>query len=66
MALYKALGVLGLKSYHMNEVFMNGEKDMNLLADALDASLLGRGKPYGRAEFDKWFCGYDVCGTYTA
>lgn len=33
---------------------------MGILEEALNAKYFGVGKPYGKAEFDKWFADYDV------
>ncbi|KAH7321822.1 P-loop containing nucleoside triphosphate hydrolase protein [Rhexocercosporidium sp. MPI-PUGE-AT-0058] len=63
MSLWVALKKLGYNTYHFMEV---GEpdniKDQHLLCwrEALEAKVLGKGKPYGREEFDK------VLGRYSA
>ena len=38
----------------------NGVAHMEIFEEALNAKYFGIGKPYGRAEFDKWFADYDV------
>ncbi|KAI0018421.1 hypothetical protein F4780DRAFT_751491 [Xylariomycetidae sp. FL0641] len=60
LGIYRALGVLGLKAFHMVEVFDGGLDGVNILLEGLEYPLSGRGKPYGRKEFDKWFAKYDV------
>ncbi|KAI1421499.1 hypothetical protein F5Y12DRAFT_800896 [Xylaria sp. FL1777] len=59
-SLYQALNMLGYKSYHMAEVVKGGERQMALFEEALRCKYLGGGKPYGKAEFDKWLAEYDV------
>ncbi|KAI0108866.1 hypothetical protein GGR51DRAFT_513390 [Nemania sp. FL0031] len=59
-SLYQALGMLGYKAYHMAEVVTSGLTHMNLFEEALRCKYLGAGKPYGKAEFDKWFADYDA------
>ncbi|KAI2777326.1 P-loop containing nucleoside triphosphate hydrolase protein [Daldinia loculata] len=58
--LYLALKLLGFKPYHMAEVIKAGPQALHILSDGLRAEMLHEGKPYGRAEFDKWFADYDV------
>ncbi|KAI1657855.1 P-loop containing nucleoside triphosphate hydrolase protein [Daldinia decipiens] len=58
--LYLALKLLGFKPYHMVEVVKTGPQAVNILNDGLKADMFHQGKPYGRAEFDKWFADYDV------
>ncbi|KAI0594554.1 P-loop containing nucleoside triphosphate hydrolase protein [Biscogniauxia sp. FL1348] len=58
--LYLALKKLGFKPYHMVEVMDAGPAAMQTLLDGFDAEFLHVGKPYGRAEFDKWFAKYDI------
>lgn len=45
----------------MYEVVNGGITHMNLFEEALRCKYLGAGKPYGKAEFDKWLANYDVC-----
>ncbi|GAW27043.1 putative NAD dependent epimerase protein [Rosellinia necatrix] len=59
-SLYQALGMLGYKPYHMAEVVKGGPTQMGLFEEALRCKYLGAGKPYGKAEFDKWLAEYDV------
>jgi hypothetical protein len=33
---------------------------MEIAEEAVAAKYLGQGKPYGKAELDKWFWDYDV------
>jgi hypothetical protein len=37
-----------------------GTSHMSVLEEAVKAKYFGIGKPYGKAEFDKWFADYDV------
>ena len=56
-----ALSKLGLKSYHMSEVFMNRKKGhFDYWLEALRAKYEGCGKPYGPEEFKRIFTDYDV------
>ncbi|KAI0182398.1 hypothetical protein EV127DRAFT_449680 [Xylaria flabelliformis] len=59
-SLYQALQMLGYKAYHMAEVVKGGELQMALFEEALRCKYLRAGKPYGKAEFDKWLAGYDA------
>ncbi|TRX91465.1 hypothetical protein FHL15_007689 [Xylaria flabelliformis] len=58
-SLYQALEMLGYTAYHMAEVVKGGELQMALFEEALRCKYLRAGKPYGKAEFDKWLAGYD-------
>ncbi|KAI5868337.1 hypothetical protein GGS23DRAFT_23002 [Durotheca rogersii] len=58
--LYLALKKLGFKPYHMVEVMRTGPSAVRILNEGLDAEIFHRSKPYGRAEFDKWFANYDI------
>ncbi|KAF3060882.1 putative nad dependent epimerase protein [Daldinia childiae] len=58
--LYLALKLLGFKPYHMAEVLKTGPQALHILNDGLRAEMFHEGKPYGRAEFDKWFADYDI------
>ncbi|KAK5994502.1 hypothetical protein PT974_04979 [Cladobotryum mycophilum] len=60
LSLYRALKVLGYKPYHTYEIFTNGTTHMNMYEEALRCKYLGAGKPYGKAEFDKWLADYDA------
>lgn len=51
--------MLGYKTYHMIEVLWGGPLQMALFEEALRCKYLGGGKPYGKAEFDKWLAEYD-------
>lgn len=57
--MYQALQMLGYKPYHMYEV-VQSTAHMGIFEEALNAKYFGVGKPYGKAEFDKWFAEYDV------
>ncbi|KAI1470287.1 P-loop containing nucleoside triphosphate hydrolase protein [Daldinia caldariorum] len=58
--LYLALKRLGFKPFHMAEIIKAGPEQVELLNDGLYAEMFHEGKPYGRAEFDKWFADYDI------
>lgn len=56
-----ALQKLGLKPYHMIEAVANRDKgDLECWREAVQAKFDGVGKPYGRAEFDKFLGDYEV------
>jgi hypothetical protein len=55
--------MLGYRPYHMYEVVSGGVTQMSILEEAVNAKYNGIGKPYGKAEFDKWFADYDVSHT---
>ncbi|KAI0160780.1 hypothetical protein GGR57DRAFT_456287 [Xylariaceae sp. FL1272] len=59
-SLYQALKMLGYKPYHMYEVVTLGALHMNLFEEALRCKYMNGGKPYGKAEFDKWLANYDT------
>lgn len=61
LSLYHALRILGYKTYHGAEVMAHGTSHLEIFEEALKAKHFGIGKPYGKAEFDKWFAEYDVC-----
>lgn len=52
--------MLGYKPYHMYEVVQQGITHLQLFEESLRCKYLGAGKPYGKAEFDKWLANYDV------
>ncbi|KAI0125479.1 hypothetical protein BJ170DRAFT_433661 [Xylariales sp. AK1849] len=58
-SLYQALKMLGYRPYHMYEVVNGGTTHMLILEEAMRAKYYGNGKPYGKAEFDKWFADFD-------
>ncbi|KAL7931880.1 hypothetical protein V8C35DRAFT_104578 [Trichoderma chlorosporum] len=59
-SLYQALLMLGYAPYHMYEVLSHGVTHLRLFEEALRCKYLGAGKPYGKAEFDKWLANYDA------
>ncbi|KAI0473578.1 TLD-domain-containing protein [Xylariaceae sp. FL0804] len=59
-SLYQALKMLGYQPYHMYEVVCGGTTHLSLFEEALRFKFLGGGKPYGKAEFDKWLANYDT------
>ncbi|KAF3479744.1 uncharacterized protein GIQ15_06720 [Arthroderma uncinatum] len=61
-----ALKVLGLKSYHWNEVFKNQKNGhVQLWLDAMNAKYHGKGKPFVGEDFDTMLWDYDVNGSNT-
>ncbi|KAH8649866.1 hypothetical protein BX600DRAFT_528863 [Xylariales sp. PMI_506] len=60
-SMYQALQILGYKPYHMYEI-VNDPLDLHkaIYEEALRCKYFGEGKPYGKAEFDKWFAEYDA------
>lgn len=60
LSLYKAMKILGYKTYHGAEIMANGVSHMEIAEEAVAAKCLGQGKPYGKAELDKWFWDYDA------
>jgi hypothetical protein len=58
-SIYQALNVLGYRTYHFYETCMVGITHMDVLTEAMRAKYLGIGKPYGKAEFDKWLGNYE-------
>ncbi|KAI0021296.1 hypothetical protein F4780DRAFT_778809 [Xylariomycetidae sp. FL0641] len=60
LGLYLALKQLGFQPYHMWEVIDRGANEIRILKEGMLAETFHEGKPYGRAEFDKWLADYDV------
>jgi Sulfotransferase domain len=60
LSLYTALQMLGYRPYHMAEAIQNADVDMPCWAEGIEAKLLGKGKPWGREEFDKLTGKHDV------
>ncbi|KAH7120290.1 hypothetical protein B0J13DRAFT_457004 [Dactylonectria estremocensis] len=60
MALFTALQRLGYKPYHMTVAMGSPKTNLGLWCEALHAKFSGRGKPWGRAEFDKILGDYDA------
>ncbi len=61
LALADALGQLGVDPiYHMREVANNKHQD--LWVEAIDAKFEGKGRVWGRQEFDQILAGYEVRG----
>ena len=55
--------MLGYKTFHSKQVFATeSSTNMRVFEEALRSKYLDdSSKPYGKAEFDKWFAEYDVC-----
>ena len=60
IALYTALNMLGYKSYHCAEIRLTAPGTYDLWNEALRAKYHGKGKRYGKAEFDKLLGDYSV------
>ncbi|KAK7418457.1 hypothetical protein QQX98_003949 [Neonectria punicea] len=59
VGLWKALKVLGYKSYHMTDT-IGSVAHMNMFREALEPRAFGRGEAWTRHEFDKWLGDYDA------
>ncbi|KAH0489908.1 hypothetical protein TgHK011_001400 [Trichoderma gracile] len=59
-SLYQALNKLGYSAYHMYEVLLTGTTHLAIFEEAIRCKYQGAGKPYGKAEFDKWLANYDA------
>jgi len=60
-AMKNAFNTLGYKSYHASEIRSSGvPKAMMCWKQAIQNKYLGKGKPYGKAEFDKLLKNYSV------
>jgi hypothetical protein len=46
--------------YNMGQVVQNGYPHLKMFHEALQIKRTGQGKPYSRADFDKWTWNYDV------
>jgi hypothetical protein len=46
---------LGYNPYHLLTTWNNGIEHIKIAREGLEAKMDGKGKPYGREEFDKWF-----------
>jgi hypothetical protein len=60
-SLCSALDTLGYKTYHMEENIKNPRRFFPLWIEALSAKFKNKGRPFGKAEFDKIFADYDAC-----
>lgn len=58
LGLWQALKTLGYTPFHISELLPYGFQQMRALQEAIVAN--DTDKPFGRAEFDKLFAGYDV------
>ncbi|KAF7545360.1 hypothetical protein G7Z17_g9222 [Cylindrodendrum hubeiense] len=59
VGLWKALKVLGYKSYHMTDT-IGSIAHMKMFREALEPRSFGRGEPWKRHDFDKWLGDYDA------
>lgn len=59
-SLYTALKMLGYNPYHMVEAAKNANIDMPCWIEGLEDKFQGKGKPWGRVEFDKLMGACDV------
>ncbi|CVL10637.1 uncharacterized protein FPRN_12769 [Fusarium proliferatum] len=60
MALTMALKQLGYTPYHMSLSLSGPKTNLGLWREALDTKFYGKGKPWGREEFDKILGPYDA------
>ncbi|KAM0201818.1 hypothetical protein ACHAPA_009556 [Fusarium lateritium] len=60
MAVFTALKQLGYTPYHMSVAIGSPKTNLSLWREALDAKFYGKGKPWGREEFDKILGFYDA------
>ncbi|ENH75031.1 hypothetical protein FOC1_g10010415 [Fusarium oxysporum f. sp. cubense race 1] len=60
MALFMALKQLGYTPYHMSTPLGSPKTNLGLWREALDAKFYGKGKLWGREEFDKILGPYDA------
>lgn len=60
MAVFTALKQLGYTPYHISVAIGSSKTNLNLWREALDAKFYGKGKPWGREEFDKILGLYDT------
>ncbi|KAJ4257364.1 hypothetical protein NW762_008483 [Fusarium torreyae] len=60
MAIFTALKQLGYTPYHMAVAIGSPKTNLGLWREALEAKFHGKGKPWGREEFDKILGGYDA------
>jgi hypothetical protein len=60
MTLFIALKQLGFTPYHMSLSLGGPKANLSLWREALDAKFHGKGKPWGREEFDKILGPYDA------
>ncbi|KAJ2978771.1 hypothetical protein NQ176_g3631 [Zarea fungicola] len=58
-SMYQSFKMLGMKPYHMYECVYGGVTHMSLFQEALRNKYYGEGKPYNKADFDKWLANYD-------
>jgi hypothetical protein len=58
--LFTALKQLGYTPYHISVAMGSPKTNFRLWCEALDAKFHGRGKPWGRSEFDKILGSYDA------
>lgn len=59
-SMYQSFQMLGYRPYHMYECVMGGATQMDLFSEAIRCKYYAEGKPYGKAEFDKWLANFDV------
>ncbi len=60
MGLYRAFQILGYNPYHLVTAFTAGAEQCKIIREGLEAKYEGKGKPYGREEFDRWLAGHGV------
>lgn len=60
LSTYTALNKLGYHTYHMSEVMKRPRTNLSLWSEAYEAKYDGKGKAWGREEFDKMLGDYDA------
>jgi Sulfotransferase domain len=66
LSLYTALKMLGYNPYHMAEASKNASVDFPCWIEGMEAKFLGKGKQWGKQEFDKLTGQHDVSETLRA
>ena len=66
MSILAALEELGYKPYHMAKAIQAPKTNLDVWREGLDAKFKGKGKPFGREEFDKILGEYDAIVDFPA
>lgn len=59
MSLFTGLEQLGFKPYHMSKAIQSPRSNLDVWREGIDAKFYGKGKKWGREEFDKILGNYD-------
>lgn len=59
-SMFHALESIGYHPYHMLRILEHPTRDAPAWTEAVEAKALGKGKPFGKEEFDKLFYECDV------